>query len=1010
MSFPQHAMSTGSKKRARDEADEDNLDNHISKYQAMYSLNPSYRASGVEISSNSAVAQVCTSAFSSVSLCICIETDVVQSMWQIPTIPQPAQTGTMAPQIPFSELIPSAQLGHARGTATALPVVFQGNRGAQGVISPLQPINYNTGPFERFEREGSSSLPPRSRTFDRSNAPSYVDPQAASSVALEQRAAPRQRFPATVNAYLGYNQLASDPSGQQLGSNGRPYIQQQQHRASIPVAHQTYRQAPSHRAATPAQPQMYQPTRSERTWFDIASHQLSNPFHYVPAIPINAVLPPGDRLLFPYEVLQCRFLRPDQRYCQYTDYCKILLLLYGMPRPHNCGYLKYQLNQISGYLKEREERYLQWRQDHLEDLQHFKQDCNQNFPLAQFGLSLENYPVTMGGPPVFGSQPSYSQNDLHPPATTTRRHPPGTAPVIYMPSPNRVSYQATVGPQQGYFPPELPRGNTRQAFAPPHTVYGIVARLAVDQYSGNAYRALHNAQPPSMGYQAPESAFSGTIAGAQQLRPSLQNHQRGRLAPGNTSSAAIIIDDDDQPDQLTSSYIEHTSGWNAATKRRRSDDQGRSAKMPRTASYTKAIDLTNDSNEAATSPSLQAQSPASVLEAPTRVRKTFENSENTKEFEEWASGWEADKQTVQSTLPGQLLGLSPALLLRYNNGEFKCRTAWEAYIASRKHVWLAEEREKERKEKINAQRKREREKKKQKAQLSAQAAQEEKMEAKQKAEQRARQEMRRLDREEAQQKEAEEKAEQAQTAQNKHEAVTQDELVNLFIEGLEEESNEASTTPSHTSTEATSSNDDEGWLDSIFGDVKDDNEETSISPNGIPTETTSPGDEDEAELESLFDGDEDDDHTTGTSPEDDSMIPSKITNAEPSKPVALEEPATASTVLESAQSEQRVVDFPAEEISQDATEEDDDGEEGYDSDEQMEEDPEIAAINAHMRALDEEIAEKSAQLSNTANRLFRARAQTLIDRLYEKKRALENEVARLYEERNMAEVEADGGL
>ncbi|KAF2440391.1 hypothetical protein P171DRAFT_447360 [Karstenula rhodostoma CBS 690.94] len=977
-----HAKSTGSQKHARDEASEpgdDDLENHVRKYQASYIPSTLYRAGGVGIGSNSTAAQ---------------------GMWQLLTVPQPAHTGTMMPQLNSPNSIPSAQLGHAMGPAPALTMVFQSNKGVQGAI-PLQPMTSKASSFKRFNRDLSSPRP-RSRHSDRSRVPSYVDPPVAASAGLDQRATQRQRVPAAGSARPGYNQPPSSASGQQLGSNGghpahagfgsngRPPVQQQQYLSSNPIANQPYPQAPPNQASTPAQPRTYQPTPKEQDWYDMAAYQLANPFHNVPRIPINKGLPREGKLLLPYEVLLCRFLEPEERYRRYTNYSNILTALYGPTHktPQQYADLQNQLMHISGWLRQQEKQELQLRYNRG-DLKAFKQDRDRRFTLAELGLGPTDLPVTLSDPQAVGSR-TECQSVPRPPATT-QRNDIGTAPAIYMPNSNRVPYQAPAGSQHGSSSRTLPRGTTRQAFAPSHTGHSPQAIPTVDQYHERTYGVFSDHQPSSTGYQTPAAAFPHTLAAKQQQRSSFQGHQQRRTAPGNASSAPIVIYDDDQPAQVAAPYAQRSPGVNAAVKRRRSDEQGRSVKIARTASYTKAVDLTDDSDEAAVSRSLQTFSPTS--NAPPPVHKTFESSENTKEFEEFKTRWQADKKKVQNTLPGQLLNISTELLARYNNGEFKHKTAWQAFNASRKNVWLAEERVKEREKKRKAQRAREREKKKANqvaAQAAARAAQQEE---KRDAEQKARQEKRRLEREEAERKEAEEKAAQAQKEREERKAAAQEELVDLFVEGFEE-TNEESTV-------------DE---DSLFGDDEDSAEGNSTSPNDVPTGTTSSGDEADGDLDSLFGDDDDDNDTPITSPEENQMISSKTTIAKTSETVALEEPAIASsTELESAESEQSETELPTEEIPEEPTAEESDGE-AEDGSHDQEEDPEIAAVNAQMRALDEEIAKKAAQLSNTTNNLFKKRGQAMIDGLLEKKRALGNEIARLCEERQMAQVEAEGGL
>ncbi|OAG10546.1 uncharacterized protein CC84DRAFT_1213860 [Paraphaeosphaeria sporulosa] len=952
MSFPQQETPTGSRKRARDEASEpgdEELDHHILKYQAACSPPSYYRSGGVSIGSNSAAAQ---------------------GKWRIPPVPQSAHTGFANFISSFPNTIQPAQLGHG----------------------------------ERQQIYGSA----------------------------QHKYHVSQQLTILTHFQIGLP-LASGghPAHTAFGSNGLPPVQQQKYQASNLVPNQPYQQALPNQASTPAQPQMYQPTRAEADWYNTASHQLAHPISYVPRIPYRYAMKRSDcnTLLFPYDVLNLRHLEPKERYIAYARYSNALKAIYGQAPVRLETKVAFQqwLTNESRVLRDNEGLNYQYRQEQG-DLVAWKQARTHEYSLAQLGLSHANVPITIADPQLMGHQLSYAQC-VPLPSQVPPGADPGTSPNIIMPNVNKVSYQAAAGPENRYSSPEPSRGKARQELAPPNTDYSPPAAAGANQQSATSRGTLPNGSPASMGYQTSTAALPTTVTPEQRQQSSVQNHEQGGSAYGITSSTPIVIDDD-EPDQLTSSYAQYSMILNAAIKRRRSDEQGRVAKVARTASYTKPIDLTNDSDEAATSPSLhapsaapEASSIASIALAP--VRQTFANSENMKEFESFKRVWDQEKQQVIS-VGKRINSLPETLRNRVTNREFDHKDAWLAFTAklqteerTRRKIESARRDKQERDEKRIAQQERDAQiKKDEKAKTKAEKERQKRKEA----EQKARQEQRRLQRE-AKHKEEEERAAQAQKEQEERKASAKEketrELAELLESGLDDETQDVVSSNGH-STEVISVGDDEpGEQGSLASDDKMSEQGTSVYLHGTSTETTSRGDEYEAdldslfeeedniELESLFDEEEGGVNTPGTSLEDDEMT-SAIAAAGTSETVGLKKSRTGlSTEQESVQDEYSDTEIPIKEVLEEPIAEDRDGEEDDSDDE--EEDPEMMGIKAQLRALDEEIARIAIHLSS-ANKMFKARAQKTIDSLLEKKRSLENEIARLMENKKMAQVEDEGGL
>ncbi|KAF9734926.1 hypothetical protein PMIN03_011499 [Paraphaeosphaeria minitans] len=1012
MFFPQQATSTGAQKRARGEAHDPGdeiLDNHICKYQAASSPPTGYCADGVGIGNNSAV---------------------TQGKWQIPPVSQLAQIDTAKPQFCFSEILPPSQLVHATGIAPTRPIIIQGDNGAHGAKPPFQPITPNAFSFRRFE--GQPSCPPstKPRNLVRSSAPGHPDPRAAAAADLRQRAAHKLRVLAAVSAQPGYNAHPSGASGQQLakngvntantevGPNGHPSIQKPQYSASNVAPNQPYPQPLPNQASTSSQLPTYQPTKAEIDWYKTASCQLANPFHYIPRIPINSILASKGSLLHPYEVLWCRSMKPDERYRQYVAYSNILASLYGPFRTPNAEELKTRLWKISAYLREQEGQYLRLREAHIGDVRRFKLDCDQIFPLELYGMGPADYLLPLGSPALVASQQSYAQNIPSSSAAPLRQSQRGTSPAIYLPNPNRASHQAAAGPQNGYLSSTFSHLATR--YSPP-----VVA--GVDQHSVTLHGVLPSGQLTSAGYQNPTAAFPCTIAAEQQQRSALRDNQRSVPTYGTTFSAPIVINDKDGPVQVCSSYIRPSASLNAGVKRRRSDEEVRLVKATRTASYTKPIDITDDNDKAAKSLPLQALSPATEASAP--ARQTFAKSDNTKEFEAFEKVWNQEKQQVDAV--GKRIGSLPETLRdRVTRGDFRYKDAWLAFAAKL-------EMERQRRLKLESARRSKLEKNERlKAQREARQSSDAKVkrgeEAKAKAphednkrrnaKQKVRQDQRRLQ-QEAEEKEANENVAQAQKEKEERKAAAREEeereLAELLRAGLDERTEDIAP-PNGLFNEVASVGDNEDEKQGrLTGNGQDGVQETSISPNVNSTETTSQGDKVDVELESLFEGDNDEVNSLFDGEDNDSETPataleydettSTIAIAEIPKTIAFRETTiTSSFEFKDTQDEKPQTAHLTEEVPEQPTAEDSDGEEDNSDDE--EQDREILAKYANMRLVDAKIEELLVQHSNTTNMLFKKKVQTRINSFIEQKQALQNEITKLIQDKKMAQVEEESGL
>jgi hypothetical protein len=638
----------------------------------------------------------------------------------------------------------------------------------------------------------------------------------------------------------------------------------------------------------------------------------------------------------------------------------------------------------SAFLRDAERRQLQqWQNEGV--LKRALEDCARPRTLTELELGPADVPKT--------SFPNVA-------ATATHQNSQGSAPPIYMPNINRASSSTFGGGHNGYSSPRRSLGDTREALAFPQPGSNPRARPIIHPSWESTTGMVSQAHPSSSGFLAPPTYF----------------HQQGIASYEGSSSAPILIDEDDEPARVVVS--QHFFGLNQALKRGPPDEQPRPAKIARTAAYSRPIDPSSGSDVVSASlsgfpTSAQGPSPASQSSPP--ARKTFENSEGTKEFEAWAKQWEEEKKMVECRLPGHL---DVILQAQKNRGDFKFKSSWLAFIASGKREW--QEREKvqreahEKEEKLKARRNKEAAKKS--AVRAADQAEEKKV-----ANRKARREERRLAREENTKQKREEREEREAAARKEQEdretysaqddddsTQEPDELSQALYDAL---ANSKQLPENHIQEVAQppveSKAPDEMEPESgKFDDLFEEAEETLVSPNSTSTEGTSSSAQDEDEMSSLFGDDEDGTESPATSLNV-FKSPSEVDSIEHPEPPA----ATSSREPELAGSQHSGTDAsnngniedPAAEISggdEDVSNHSDD----------KEEDPEIASKRAEMRVLDEQIAERTAQLFNTLNALFKKRVQVSIDKLFAEKESLERQIRRLVYEKRMAEIENEGGL
>ncbi|KAL1612170.1 hypothetical protein SLS60_000394 [Paraconiothyrium brasiliense] len=790
-----------------------------------------------------------------------------------------------------------------------------------------------------------------------------------------------------------------------------------------PVLHAQTRQT-----STASQSPRYQPNPKRKQWFDTAAYQLQNPYRCVPGIPPSSQTPTRGALLYPYQVLGLRFLPPKERYKKYAEYHGLLASIYGPSinkTSQAINILSTRLNQLSAFLIHTEQRQEQdWQK--LGRLQDAKEHSWRAYTLAELGLGTADLPVLVSKPASVDPQVSNTSSVSRSPAIFGQQNTHGSAPQLYMPNLNKVPPQATSGRYNGN-PTGFPlRGDSWEPQGLSNPGSNPRATSTIGQAYNQAQGPSYQSQIPSTGYRArpADIPMAGAVEQVKQLP--VQNQQQA----GGSSSVPIVIEDDNEPQQAA--VIQRSPGLSPALKRGPSAEVISPRKAPRTDSYTKPVDLTEDNGEeAAVSPATQApisgiQAPyapsqgypaasqvsPSATHGPPPVRKTFEGSEDFQQYEAFRKEFEAKKQKVQNAMPGHL---NPSLATENNRGLYKHNKPWMAFNASRQREIDAKEEAKRQAEKteerLKARRKQEAARKREKRQ-SEQAEKQKVAAQKARREQRRREAARAKEEAEAaeaanRKKAAEGMAAKAKQQQEELEAATlrqqaqappetehivdedtladiddedeNDELGQAII-GLmdqsdeEEEQAEASRDAQITTKEALDDNSHEdaplqSSIDMPSEVVPGHDDLADLFEEQVEDASTSPNG---LSTENIS-ADDDDMRSLFSDDEVDSETP--ITSPEDS--LVLEQADTSNT---SATTTSANTGFTLQEKTQiDAP--------------VNEQDPRFVANRLQIQVLEKEIEEKTARLSTSTNGLYKKRIEAIIKRLNEEKILLEIEFA-----------------
>jgi hypothetical protein len=282
------------------------------------------------------------------------------------------------------------------GVPPAHHTIFGDNNDRQSAIPSLQPAAGDTAFFQQqlqnsplyidLSNASNSAIRPTTR-----NAPSAVvrpTKKRAASASISQRSVQQHRVPAAAEVSEHYYQAqssasnptarsaagppldrnAAQPARAAYSSNLQPTFDHQNHPAGNSTAGQIGLHSQAHQVAISARTQGYRPDQSEWRFFNNAVHQLRNPLPYVPGIPISSSLPLPDRILYPLEILNVRFLSAKERYLRYAGYCESMTELYGPSQalltPQRKTDLMQNLIDNSAFLRDAERRQLQqWQNE-----------------------------------------------------------------------------------------------------------------------------------------------------------------------------------------------------------------------------------------------------------------------------------------------------------------------------------------------------------------------------------------------------------------------------------------------------------------------------------------------------------------------------------------------------------------------------------------------------------------------------------------------------------------------
>lgn len=693
-------------------------------------------------------------------------------------------------------------------------------------------------------------------------------------------------------------------------------------------------------------------------------------------------------LLYPYEFLIARSLDPRNRYLQYANYADLLATVYGqsLVTAQQMAATTAELHRISDALRHDEAEFFRICQDQGL-LQRMLQESAQGYSLEQLGLGPDDVPAALPGYPATASHArshngaTSRENKVHPSKL------PAPASNSYMPRFNAVQPQASAHlPHQG--PTKPLQAYHGAGIGTDSPSLNFPPTSLSDSRGQGAPAALPQARSTFTGHDdTPKIGLDATASPEQ--RSSSYIHRREPMEQKGNSQSPIVIDDDNERPEQTKVF-QRSDYLNPPTKRVAASLQHPQAKVARTSSYVQPVDLTGDATEDSATP---LNTPG-----PTPTRQNFDGSENFAMYDSFKEKWEKDKETVEGSKPGRLPN---ALNINSNRGIFKYSKAWMAFGALDKRRQEEKDRAKqmheEKERMIQASRERERERKRNKRE----AEQKRKADDRKATAQKARQEARRQEREKEATKTARSKQQkQQQTAVLQREpSLSSDAESTLFVP--EKSPEQDAQADSQFQCASFSSSDelvalfDEG-IEQEEAEEESAQEAVNTSPDSFSTGGKSEDDDDD--LSSLFGDDADEKVSLSASPADHQEVKSSNPSIPPES-VAIDtaagtplvhskSPEKANSVTEPAIDE---VPTPREVVQTKSSNDESPSGDGSDSEEEVEEDPEIAAKRAEIQALDKEIAENSSKLSSN-NALFKGRVEKHIKELELRKDVLISEI------------------